>query len=65
MPELVKGRVYRLNWSSPHQGYPKDGYLWVFLGRGMVEGGNHHLFKSVATGEVDWWPPLWMEAADV
>jgi hypothetical protein len=65
MSELVKGQVYRLNWPSPSLDYTKDGYLWVFLGRRTFAGIKRHVFKSVATGKVDWWPPLWVEAADV
>lgn len=61
---LKEGEVYRLNCPSPSPAYTKDGYLWVFLGVRVIDGVNRRAFKSVATGEVDWWPRNWMEELD-
>lgn len=61
---LEKGKVYRLDCPISAPTYTKDGYLWVFLGARVMDGVKRQVFKSVATGEVNWWPPRWMEKLD-
>jgi hypothetical protein len=62
MPKFVEGQVYKL---TPVTGYifnPEHGYLWIYS---YYEArGYSYYFKSIATGEVDWWPPHWMEGLD-
>ena len=61
MPKFVEGQVYRLHKDATASGLFDDGYLWIFVGMRELDGGTRHAFKSVATGELEWWPPLWIQ----
>jgi hypothetical protein len=63
MDKFIKGRVYRLNSESDDKGLFQDGYLWIYTHYDHPT--DCYFFKSIATGRIDWWPPLWMKAADV
>jgi hypothetical protein len=64
MPKFVVGEVYRLDpkGDTNTSYYLRNGYLWMHSYYCAKD--DTYYFKSLATGEVDWWPRGWMEAAD-
>jgi hypothetical protein len=66
MPKFVAGEVYRLNPKGDMNTsyYMRNGYLWVYSYYQENDDTYYYYFKSIATGETEWWPSDWMEAAD-
>jgi hypothetical protein len=63
--KFVVGEVYRFRPPlKPSLGYEENGFLWIYVGVQDFDGGKRPTFKSIATGEVDWWPSDWMEGLD-
>ena len=63
--KFVVGEVYRLHAPTSHTfRYDENGFLWIFIGMQDRDGGKRRTFKSIATGEIDWWPPSWIEGLD-
>jgi hypothetical protein len=64
MPKFVVGEVYRLDPQGVTNTsyYMRNGHLWMYSY--YQEKDDTYYFKSIATGEVDWWPPQWMKGLD-
>jgi hypothetical protein len=62
MSNLVEGQVYRLRNAGLNFVGKDHGYLWVYTGMGEgFAGAPRNYFKSVATGEREWFPVFWLD----
>ena len=59
MAKFVAGQLYRLNPEPLTAALASGGYLWIYVYYDARL--DSHRFKSVATGEITWWPQGWME----
>jgi len=58
---LKKGEVYRVRAEGLNFVGKDHGYLWVYTGMDEdFSGAPRNYFKSVATGEREWFPVLWL-----
>jgi hypothetical protein len=62
MSELVEGRVYRLRNPGVEFTGEDHGWLWIYTGVEVDERQRpRDYFKSVATGERQWFPVYWFD----
>jgi len=61
MSKLVEGQVYRLTSKAKFTG-KYHGWLWIYTGVEVDERQRPRgYFKSVATGERQWFPVHWLD----